>query len=166
MSSADTPDFKVILEECVFHVRRVNVSSTVILGHTQALQHTTAKYQIDRVNCKVFSVSNGNLSGNQVNIFQGRLPDRIVIGMVDASAYNGENTKNPFNFKNYDTTFLGLTVNGEHLPGKALQLKFAGTNYVSAFQTLYAGTNKMFQNQGNGITRDEYANGIQCTCLI
>lgn len=82
--------------------------------------------------------------------------------MVDADSYNGVYTKNPFNFKNYNTTFLGLTVNGEHLPGKPLQLKYAvagGTNYVSAYQTLYAGTNKMFQNQGNGITRDEYASG-------
>ena len=75
--------------------------------------------------------------------------------MVDADAYNGTYTKNPFNCKNYNTTFLGLTVNGEHLPRKLFQLKFAvagGTNYVSAYQTLYAGTNKMFQNQGNGIT--------------
>ena len=40
-------------------------------------------------------------------------------------------------------------MNGEHLPGKPLQLKFAAAG----------GTNKMFQNQGNGITRDEYANG-------
>ena len=49
-----------------------------------------------------------------------------------------------------------------HMPVKPLQLKFAaaaGSNYVSAFQTLCVGTNKMFQNQGNGITRDEYANG-------
>ena len=30
---------------------------------------------------------------------------------------------------------------------------------MSAYQTLYAGTKKMFQNQGNGITRYEYANG-------
>ena len=109
-----------------------------------------------------FSVPNGNLSGNQANIFQGPLPVRVVIGMIDADAYNGVYTKNPFSFKNYNTTFLGLTVNGEHLPGKPFQLRFTpagGTNYVSAYQTLYAGTNKMFQNQGNGITRDEYANG-------
>ena len=162
VSSADNPDFKVVLEECMFRVRRVNVSSTTILTHTQALQHQTAKYPINRINCKVFSVPRGNLSGNQANIFQGPLPARVVIGMVDADAYNGIYTKNPFNFKNYNTTFLGLTVNGEHLPGKPLQLKFAaagGTNYVSAYQTLYAGTNKMFHNDGNGITRDEYANG-------
>ena len=57
-------------------------------------------------------------------------------------------------------TYLGLTVNGEHLPSKPLQMKFCdaeGANYVSAFQTLFAGSNKLFQNEGNGITRNEYA---------
>jgi hypothetical protein len=55
---------------------------------------------------------------------------------------------------------MGLTVNGENLPGKPLQLKFgADSNYISAFQTLYAGAHKIFDNQGNGITREEYANG-------
>ena len=100
------------------------------------------------------------MSGNQPNIFQGGLPNRIVIGMVDADAFNGTYTKNPFNFKNYDITIMGLTVNGENLPGKPLQLKFgAESNYISAFQTLYAGAHKIFENQGNGITREEYANG-------
>jgi hypothetical protein len=28
------------------------------------------------------------MSGNQPNIFQGALPNRIVIGMVDADAFN------------------------------------------------------------------------------
>ena len=136
VSSADNPDFKVVLEECVFRVRRVSVSSTTILAHTQTLQHQTAKYPIDRINCKVFSMPNGNLSENQANIVQGPLPVRVVIGMVNADAYNGTYTKNPFNFENYNTMFIGLTVNGEHLPGKPFQLKFAaagGTNYVSAY---------------------------------
>jgi hypothetical protein len=45
-------------------------------------------------------------------------------------------------------------------------LKFgAESNYISAFQTLYAGTHKIFENQGNGITREEYANGYTL-CLI
>ena len=79
VSSADNSDFKVVLEECVFRVRRVGVLSTTILTHTQALQHQMAKYPIDCINCKVFSVPNGNLSGNQANIFQGPLPVRVVI---------------------------------------------------------------------------------------
>jgi hypothetical protein len=76
----------------------------------------------------------------EINLIQGGLPNRIVIGMVDADAFNGTYTKNPFNFKNYDITTMGLTVNGENLPVKPLQLKFgADSNYISAFQTLYAG---------------------------
>ena len=149
-------------EDCVFRVRRVNVSSTVMIGHTEVLKHTTAKYLINRVECKVFSTPRENYSGNQPNIFQGQLPDRIVIGMVDSTAFNGSFKKNPFNFKNYDITYLGLTVNGEHLPSKPLQMKFGdaqGANYISAFQTLYAGTNKLFQNEGNGTSRDEYPKG-------
>ena len=162
VSSADPATYKVVIEDCVFRVRRVNVSSTVMIGHIEALNHTTAKYPINRVECKVFSAPRGNYSGNQPNIFQVQLPDRIVIGMVDSTAFNGSFKKNPFNFKNYDITYLGLTVNGEHLPSKPLQMKFGdagGANYVSAFQTLFAGSNKLFQNEGNGITRDEYANG-------
>ena len=98
VSSADNPDFKVVLEECMFRVCRVGVSSTTILTHTHALQHQTAKYPIDRINYKVFSVPRGNLSRNQANIFQGPLPARVVIGMVGADAYNGTYTKSPFNF--------------------------------------------------------------------
>ena len=162
VSSTDPAAYKVVIEDCVFRVRKVNVSPTVMIGHTEALKHTTAKYPINRVECKVFSTPRGNYSGNQPNIFQGQLPDRIVIGMVDSTAFNGSFKKNPFNFKNYDITYLALTVNGEHLPSKPLQLKFGdeqGANYVAAFQTLYAGSNKLFLNEGNGISRDEYPKG-------
>ena len=48
----------------------------------------------------------------------------------------------------------------QHLQAKLLQLKFGAENdYISAFQTHFSGANKMFDNQGNDITRDEYANG-------
>ena len=160
VSSAENPNFKVVIEECVFRARRVTVAPSVMMSHNQALQQTTAKYPINRIDCKVVSVPRGNMSGNQPNIFQGILPNRIVIGMVDADAFNGTYTKNPFNFKNYDTTTMGLTVNGENLQGKSLQLKFGReNNYISAFQTLCSGTNKMFDNQGNGITCEQHGNG-------
>ena len=66
-----------------------------MMSHNQALQQTTAKYPINRIDCKVVTVPRGNMSGNQPNIFQGILPNRIVIGMVDADAFNGTYAKNP-----------------------------------------------------------------------
>ena len=116
VSSAENPNFKVVIEECLFRVRRANVAPSVIMTHSQSLQQITAKYPINRIDCKVVSVHWGNMAGNQPNIFQGGLPNGIV--------------------------------------------KFgADSNYISAFQTLYAGAHKIFENQGNGITREEYANG-------
>ena len=88
VTSAENPNFKVVIEECLFRVRRVNVAPSIILTHSQSLQQTTAKYPINRIDCKVVSVPRGDMSGNQPNIFQGALPNRIVIGMVDADAFN------------------------------------------------------------------------------
>ena len=51
--SAENPNFKVVIEECLFRVRRVNVSPSIILTHSQSLQQTTAKYPINRIDCKV-----------------------------------------------------------------------------------------------------------------
>ena len=37
VSSADPATYKVVIEDCVFRVRRVNVSSTVMIGHTEGI---------------------------------------------------------------------------------------------------------------------------------
>jgi hypothetical protein len=87
--SAEYHNFKVVIEECLFRVRQVSVAPSVIVTHSQSLQQITAKYPINRIDCKVVSVPRGNMSGNQPNIFQGGLPNRIVIGMLDADAFNG-----------------------------------------------------------------------------
>ena len=71
ISSAENPNFKVVIEECVFRARRVTVAPSVMMSHNQALQQTTAKYPINRIDCKVVAVPRGNMSGNQPNIFQG-----------------------------------------------------------------------------------------------
>ena len=106
VSSSDPATYKFVMEDCIFRVRRIHVSPTVMIGHTEVLKQTTAKYPINRVECKVFSATRGNYSGNQPNIFQGKLPDRIVIGMIDSTAFNGSFRKNPFNFKNYDISWI------------------------------------------------------------
>jgi hypothetical protein len=41
--SAENPNFKVVIEECLFRVRRVNVAPSVIMTHSQSLQQITAK---------------------------------------------------------------------------------------------------------------------------
>ena len=82
-----------------------------------------------------------------------------MIGCVDNDAYNGNYHKNPFNFKHYDINFVALNVHGRQIPGKPLQPNFEKGVYVKSYQSLYTALNKFGQDEGNQISRNDYAQG-------
>ena len=72
--------------------------------------------------------------------------------------------KNPFHAKHNKLNFLALYVDGQQVgqqvPEKPLQPKFdADGTYVRSYLNLFAGTGKMFQDEGNDITRQDFAEG-------
>ena len=51
-----------------------------------------------------------------------------------------------------------MCVDGQQVPAKPLQPKFgADGTYVRSYLNLFAGTGKMFQDGGNDITRQDFA---------
>ncbi|XP_035226306.1 uncharacterized protein F54H12.2-like [Stegodyphus dumicola] len=60
-------NFKVSLEHVSLFVRKVRVSPGVILGHAKSLEKATAKYPINRVLCKVYSIPSGNMSLSKIH---------------------------------------------------------------------------------------------------
>ena len=161
VSSADGPDYKVQILEATLFVRRMKISPSIQLAHSRALEKGNAKYPIRRVLCKMMSVPAGNITLSQDHVFLGALPNRIVIACVDNTAFSGNFARNPFNFQHYNVTSVAVHVDGEQIPAKPLRPVFQGPiiNYVRSYHTLFSGTNKMFEDQGNEITRTDYGNG-------
>ncbi|XP_038058761.1 uncharacterized protein F54H12.2-like [Patiria miniata] len=161
MASGANPAYKVVILNASVFVRKVKVSSAVMLGHMKALERGTAKYPIKRNLCKMVSVPRGNLTLTQDHVFLGQLPNRIVVGCVTNQAFNGQYSKNPFNFQHMNINFLTVHVDGEQIPYSPLKPKFEGANknYIRSYQTLFSGTDKMYQDEGNIITRDSYPAG-------
>ncbi|XP_066552430.1 uncharacterized protein LOC136718573, partial [Amia ocellicauda] len=60
MSNAE--DFKLLVLSAALFVKRVQVALAVRLGHADALQVANAKYPVDRVQIKVFSLARGSRS--------------------------------------------------------------------------------------------------------
>jgi hypothetical protein len=56
------------------------------MGHVKALEKTSCKYPIRRIEVKVDTVPRGNMNYVQDNMFLGQLPKRLVIGCVDSDA--------------------------------------------------------------------------------
>ena len=150
---------KVIIKEASLFVRKVKVHPSVQLGHIKALEKTSAKYPVRRVETKVFSIPKGNLSANQENLFLGQMPKRIIIGLVENTAFNGDKDKNPFNFQHFDADYLALYLDGMQVPSKPLQPDFENDLSIRSYASLFMGTGIMGMDHGNHISRDEYGKG-------
>ena len=158
VSSAAGANFKVVNTEAILFVRRVKVASFIILGHVAGLKHSSAKYPIRRIDCKVLSIPRGFSSFNPDNIFLGQIPKRLV----DTEAYNGRYRTNPFYFKHHNLTQVGVCVDGEQIPRKPLFLNFDaanGQNVIAGYQSLFSGIGSLSQDMGNQINRSAYGSG-------
>ena len=159
MADGANADFKVCIVEAVLFVRKAKLNPAVQMAHINALEKTTAKYPLRRVDCKVFSIPRGFMSHTNENIYLGVLPKRMVLCFIDNDAYNGAYNKNPFNAKHNNMNFLALYVDGQQVPPKSLQPRFDNGHYVRSYVNLFAGTGKMFQDEGNDLTQKDFGNG-------
>ena len=126
MSDVDDADYRVKLT-VYLKIRKVKVSPSISVAHKLVLKKGPAIYPVRRVECKTFIIAAGNPSLRKDNLYNGLVPETFVFGMVDSAAFNGDYEKNPYNFKTYTTSFLGITVNGE-VPFKPLQLSYTAAS--------------------------------------
>lgn len=163
MSEEASPNYKIAIQAAVLKVRSVKVSPTLQLHHLNELKKgQNAKYPIRRVDCKTYTIPRSDPSLFKDDLFNGLVPKRVVIGMVDSDAFNGSYAKNPYNFQLYGANSIRLTLDGEMIPFQPLTLKLARAserNYMEAFQTLFSGTGRLFADSGIDIDRTEYNQG-------
>ena len=94
------------------------------------------------------------MSHTHENIYLGVLPKRVVLCCID-------NDKNPFHAKHNNLNCLALYVDGQQVPAKPLQPRFAQGEFVRGYCNVFAGTGKMFQDEGNDETREDFGQGYR-----
>lgn len=158
---SSTADYNVHIDHASLFVRKVRVNPAVAIGHAKALEKTTAKYPINRVLCKVYSVAQGSMSFVQDNVYLGAMPQRVIIGLVDNESFNGTFRSNPFDFKHYDLNFVSVYVDGRPVPHKPLEPNFETGNTVRAYNNLF----RVEEDRGIDITREEFHSGYTLFCF-
>ena len=106
MAKSDvTESFKVNILSAKLYVSKLEITPSLCLAHECILQQKTAKYPITRVECKVIHLTQEQKSFTHDNLFLGQLPKRIVLGLVDNRALNGDISLNPYNFQHCNLNF-------------------------------------------------------------
>jgi hypothetical protein len=65
--------FALKIKEMALHVRKVQLNPAVRMGHVKALEKTSCKYPVRRVEVKVDTVPTGNMNYVQDNMLFGQL---------------------------------------------------------------------------------------------
>jgi len=159
MAAGADPGFKIHIVDCKLYVRKVTLSSPVLLAHAEAFQTANAKYAMRRVICKTFTVPAQNYDFTQEKLFSGQLPTRLVLACVDNDAYNGTYAKNPYNFKNFNLSQLKVYIDGQQQHIKPLDLNFPSDQYLQGYMSLFSGMGKQYKNEGVDIERIDFKNG-------
>lgn len=152
--------YKVIIDTAVLYVRRVKINPSINIDHNKMLNSgVNMKYPIKRAVVNTFTIPRGTINKVQDNVIQGQLPRRIVLGMVANDAYNGTLKKNPFHFKNFDATFIGLYTDGECISSNPYKPCFAENLFLRSYMSLFEGTGILNANADNYIRKSDYPNG-------
>ena len=153
ITDAFTPNYKVQIVDARFKLCIQRLQNDLLLAHDKMIQDTPAMYPYFRSEIKTTSIAQGQYSFHADDIFQGRVPNKIIIGTVASVSYNGDYKTNPFNLKHYDCSYLGFFVDGQSVPSQPLQPNFEGNHFTDCYQTLTSCRNDI------NITYKEYKQG-------
>ena len=148
--------YKLQRRSAVLKVCHVSLNPSLIIVHNESLKLTTALYPFWRSDLKSFSMAQGSLTFTTDNIFHGKVPSKMIIGMVSNSAYSGDFSKNPFNFKHMDANYLEVTVDGQPVPNRPYKPNYEENDYVSSYLSLF--DSDLNKKKGIIISLSEYPN--------
>lgn len=154
-----TNTYRVEMVKASLFIRKATLNPAVMLAHGKGLEEATAKYPLQRVVMKAFAAPGGQLNIIEDNLFTSQIPKRLVVGLVDSTAYNGAFNASPYEFKHFDLNFLAVYNEGRQIPVKAFQPNFGQGQYTRSYMSLFNGLNTAWQDVGNGIAPEEFDKG-------
>ena len=108
------------------------------------------------------SISTGSTRYTWDNMFQGRRPNKLIIGFVKSRAISGDYKTNPFNFENCSIQQIAVYCDGLPVGGNPLKLDFntaGGPAIMRAYTNLLTSTGKWREDEGNLLDRKHYLSG-------
>ena len=151
---------KVVIQEATLHLLALKTNPAIMQFHAvQLARGIPAIYEFNRVEIDTIPIREKTTSEVKEDLFHGRVPKYLVMAMVSNSAFHGDYTLNPFNFKHYGVKSLLLTRDAENIPYERFEPDFKTGNCLREFMSLYQSNDVMGKNAILPITYDEFKSG-------
>ena len=152
-----------------FHLCQLRLNETIhkTLSAQRRNYKQLATYPTVRSEIRTFSMQ-ANLTRFDIpNLFQNRIPDRLIVGLLDSRAFNGDVTRDPFCFQTFGVRSIRQIFRGEEYPSETLVLNFnnGSRDNLGYFRFLQA-SGVWCKKQGNMVERGDWGHGRNCTSFM
>jgi hypothetical protein len=160
LAADNSTEFKIDIQDIYVVAKKIRVNPAVIYGHSKILEKQNALYPYTKVECRSQSIATGSTSFNWENLFQGKKPEKVIIGFVKSKALNGDYTTNPYNFENCGIKHMAVYADGLPVGGNPLKMDFTnGSMLTRAYTNLLMSAGKWRLDEGNAINKEHFKIG-------
>ena len=107
-----------------FHLCQLRLNETVYMNLVSQRHNkkAVAMYPTIRSEIRTFSMENTKTRFEIRDLSQNRVPDRMIVGLLDSRPFNGAYTRDPFCFQKFDLISIKQIIKGEEYPYETLEL--------------------------------------------
>lgn len=117
-------------------------------------------YPMGRVSVTPIQIPKDSYQMMKTDLWQGEVPSRVIVGLVDSEAFQGHYQKNPFFFDHFNLSGVSFKLGNEDVPSEPLTVNIEASDYVMGLASLYHVANKHLTDSDLGIGRNEYRQGL------
>jgi hypothetical protein len=156
MSATDT--WKLSIKNLKIVTRKLTIHPQIVEKHKEMIQKQPAIYPISQSKIKTYIINQGISSTNISGIYRGKLPRSLIFGFVKSAGFNGSFDTNPWLFKHFNVSYVGLTINGTPVPATVFQPDFANGKCIREYRHLLDNLGIYHENESNMIDFEMYKN--------
>ena len=119
-----------------------------------------SQYFLPTPSVNYYTIESGSSQFMRDDLFLGRMPRKIIIGMVDTEAYHGNGQKNPFNFQHFKVSEIGLYKDGMPYPYPIIKTDFPNQLYAEAYHNFMKSLGAAYTNKVTTIDKTDFGSGF------
>ena len=155
----DDAVYNIEIRSAKLSVRMVKLHPEAVVGFERTIARAPINIPVQRVEITTESITGGGTSYTKNAVFNGPLPNYLVIGFLNNVSQSGTYDSNPFNFAHHDLNFIQLKVNDRLVPTQALEPNYDEDEFVGAYESIYNVIGKLYTDWSNGIEFADFKGG-------
>ena len=126
-----------------------------------------ATYPTVRGEIRTYSHPNDNRHFECKNPFHNKLPNRLIVVLLEQAAFNGSVVHGPFNFGKFNLATIEQLVRGEEYPYETLELQHDGDSKdLRGYYRFLQASGALCRGKGNMVREVDWGHGKRCNLYV